>query len=236
MSNTDNLRRMVVDYIKLTANVLNIDENEIYKFLNDYAFLYGALALLASSIRFNATPDELESLINHLIMRIIAVSNFINERANVLDIGCGFGYLGKIIVVEKKGTYVGLDNDPKKIEIANALGKTFGLGEKYKIIQVSEETPIELPFKENSFDVVTFIWSIHDIKREIQEEYLKEIARMLKNNRKLLIYDREIIVRDDQLRSLINKYGFKLLRTHSFGTVIHKAKVNAILAIYKKSK
>jgi len=101
------------------------------------------------------------------------------EYKNLLDIGSGTGYLIDMLVKEHKAQYTGLDLSPKMIEVANS--------KKIKNAKFIEGVSDDLPFSENTFDVITCSQSFHhypDTTKALQEAY-----RVLKPNGIYIISD-----------------------------------------------
>ena len=90
----------------------------------------------------------------------------------VLDAACGEGY-GSNILSEGARKVVGLDLD------ANAI---IHAKQKYgsDIVSFVEGSIENLPFKDNTFDVVVSFETIEHVNGEIQESFLSEIKRVLK--------------------------------------------------------
>ncbi|MCB0329927.1 MAG: class I SAM-dependent methyltransferase [Bdellovibrionales bacterium] len=59
----------------------------------------------------NWTPDER----NHALSFVYSL---VEEKQRVLDVGCGIGLLGKYLTKQKSCSVVGIDYDPKSIELA----------------------------------------------------------------------------------------------------------------------
>lgn len=228
------LRNKVLDLIRIVQDVLEVSESEIYKFLDNYSFLYGAYGLLSNMLRYKVTPDILESHITHLITREQIIAKHIKPSSRVFDIGCGTGYFG-VILATKKCNYVGIDKDEKKIEIAKKIANIFNISHGYNVLNIDMTKVDRLPFNDKSFDYVTAIWTIHEIEPKDQEQCFAEINRILKDGGKILLYDRIHILHDEKIRNTIVRNGFKKEKEITFGPVLsHKQKDIVVLAIYRK--
>jgi len=99
---------------------------------------------------------------------------------SVLDIGCGTGALLSLIQEQNKTAQVfGIDLSGEMIKIAKAkLGKDVDL-------RVSDSE--KLPFKNESFDVVTCTFSFHHYPNALI--VLSEMRRVLKKSGKLIVAD-----------------------------------------------
>ena len=92
------------------------------------------------------------------------------EYSNLLDVGCGTGYLFDLLQKQRPAEYWGLDLSSKMIEVAqskNIPGTTFIQGKAN-----------ELPFDDESFDIVVCSQSFHHYP--YQNEALEEAKRVLR--------------------------------------------------------
>jgi len=234
MNDAEKLKKVVLDYIKAESSVTNEKEEIIYSFLNDYAFLLGAFTSLTFALRFHLTIDELKSHVSNLTLRGYTIAEYIPKSSNVLDVGCGLGYLGKILV-EKGCRYIGIDSEEKRVTVANEIYRSSGIQDRAKALVFDILKAKKLPFENNSFDYVVFIWSIHDMEKSIQRAYLEESKRVLNIGGHLLIYERQQIINDETLRKFITDIGFVHEKKIVQGVVItHGRKTKAVLDIYKK--
>ena len=105
---------------------------------------------------------------------------------SILDIGCGTGKL--IFAAEKvvgsAGTAVGLDVEPGMI----AQAKT-GAANAHSRATFGVASITEIPYPDNSFDVVTSSLVYHHLNQEQKVAGLQEVARVLKPNGRFLIVD-----------------------------------------------
>lgn len=100
---------------------------------------------------------------------------------HILDVGCGTGYLTRILspVVTPAGHVTGLD--PSSAMIEHATGRapancTYVVGEGQS-----------LPFPDGSFDLVTSSLAIHHMPAEARPEALRQMFRVLRPGGRLLI-------------------------------------------------
>ena len=92
------------------------------------------------------------------------------EYSNLLDVGCGTGYLFDLLQKQRPAEYWGIDLSSKMIEVAqskNIPGATFIQGKAN-----------ELPFDDESFDIVVCSQSFHHYP--YQNEALEEAKRVLR--------------------------------------------------------
>ena len=105
---------------------------------------------------------------------------------SILDIGCGTGKL--IFAAEKvvgsAGTAVGLDVEPGMIEQAKANAAKAHSHATFGVASITE-----IPYPDNSFDVVTSSLVYHHLNQEQKVAGLQEVARVLKPNGRFLIVD-----------------------------------------------
>ncbi|MEU6717495.1 class I SAM-dependent methyltransferase [Nonomuraea sp. NPDC046802] len=99
----------------------------------------------------------------------------------ILDVGCGTGYLSRILapVVTPSGHITGLDLSPAMIEYAVRRAPancTYVQGEGQN-----------LPFPDGSFDLVVSSLAIHHMPTETRPEALRQMFRVLRPGGRLLI-------------------------------------------------
>ncbi|MEW1848146.1 class I SAM-dependent methyltransferase [Nonomuraea angiospora] len=99
----------------------------------------------------------------------------------VLDVGCGTGYLSRIIapVVTPSGHVTGVDPSPAMIDYATRRAPancTYVEGEGQ-----------DLPFPDGSFDLVISSLAVHHIPAEARPEALRQMFRVLRPGGRLLI-------------------------------------------------
>ncbi|MCA9955937.1 MAG: class I SAM-dependent methyltransferase [Anaerolineales bacterium] len=104
----------------------------------------------------------------------------------ILDIGCGTGKL--IFAAEKVvglgGTAVGLDVEPGMITQAKANAAKARSRATFEVASVTQ-----IPYPDNSFDVVTSSLVYHHLNPAEKIAGLQEVARVLKENGRFLIVD-----------------------------------------------
>ena len=121
---------------------------------------------LIEAEKFNSN----KSFVLHLIhQKAYENASELTEGKKVLDLGCNTGY-GSNIIKNSCKEIIGVDVSEKAIKMAQDLYVNKGI--EYKLIDGKQ-----LPFSENSFDVVVSFQVIEHIIEH--EEYLKEIQRVL---------------------------------------------------------
>ena len=96
----------------------------------------------------------------------------IKDKKNILDIGCGTGAVTKDIAALTDGYVTGIDVDDKKLEYAKLL-----ISDRVTLMRADV---IQLPFKDNSFDLVVFnivLTHIHE-----QQKAVAEMVRVTQKN------------------------------------------------------
>ena len=105
---------------------------------------------------------------------------------SILDIGCGTGKL--IFAAEKvvglAGTAVGLDVEPGMIAQAKANAAKANSRATFGVASITE-----IPYPDNSFDVVTSSLVYHHLSPAEKVAGLQEVVRVLKENGRFLIVD-----------------------------------------------
>lgn len=101
------------------------------------------------------------------------------EYSNLLDVGCGTGYLIDMLSKERQAKFYGVDLSDEMIKVAkskNILNSEFIQG-----------TSNNLPFEDNTFDIVTCSQSFHHYPYQI--EAMKEAYRVLKKGGLYILSD-----------------------------------------------
>jgi len=118
-----------------------------------------------------SSKEEYLMYLRHIFAYNYAI-NQISSNDLVLEVGSGEGY-GTNILSKKAKSIVGLDVDPEAIEHANQKYKS-------KKCEFTHYTGKKIPFPDNTFDKVISFQVIEHVTDD--EQYLKEIYRVLKNN------------------------------------------------------
>jgi SAM-dependent methyltransferase len=95
------------------------------------------------------------------------------EGADVLDIGCGYGY-GSNLLSAKAKSVTGIDYHPPAVEYAQSHYQA----ENLKYLRHNANEP--LPFEDNSFDLVVSSEVLEHIER--QEDLVREVKRVGRNS------------------------------------------------------
>ncbi len=130
-----------------------------------------------------------ESILQHIVFRSshnmlykeIASRNSITTSYKILDVGCGTGELAHSLAEDFKAAKVhGIDLSETMIEKARA--KEFKENIDFRVGDVEQ-----LPYEDNTFDVITCSHSFHHYPNK--EKAMAEMYRVLKPNGRLMIID-----------------------------------------------
>ena len=116
----------------------------------------------------------------------------------VLDIGTGTGNLA-VKFLEKGCQVIGLDPSTKLLRIAEK--KVEKWGEQFDI-RICENPFLEIPFFDNTFDVVASTYSIHHITDDAKRLAIVEMKRVMKPDGKIVIGDVMFTDSEDKARAL----------------------------------
>ena len=156
-----------------------------------------------------------------ILERIITMSNIKKGTLNVLDFGCGDGFLTK----DRFGGFqnvkvIGVDNNKKAIEIA----KNQNINPNFSFSCAEKLSDLNL----ESFDLITSFNVLHHIPN--YEIYLKELWDKLKPEGNLLIR-----IPEDKLKTCLpNSRAFKLL-IDEYGAISNSNRF-ILLDLYKHLK
>ncbi len=102
----------------------------------------------------------------------------------VLDVGCGTGSLALVAQerVGEGGSVHGIDPAPRQIDRARVKAARRGLSVDFQLGVIEN-----LPFPDQTFDVVQSTFAIDHVPTDLQRQGLKQIARVLKPGGRLFI-------------------------------------------------
>lgn len=95
------------------------------------------------------------------------------DETDFLEIGCGNGEVAKYIAKTYRGSVTGIDVDPEQVKIARKND------DNIPHLKFVEADSTDLPFKDDSFDVVLSFGVLHHIDN--WKGALEEIKRVLKS-------------------------------------------------------
>ena len=141
-------------------------------------------------LRFHWLTNFYDSLVaittREAFFKKLIVDKVANVKGNnLLDVGCGTGTLTKLIAEKSpKYTVIGLDADQTALDISQkkVIGKDLNISFRQGFGQ-------EMPFSDNSFDIVVSSLFFHHLSRSTKRATLTEIRRVLKPGGILLIAD-----------------------------------------------
>lgn len=124
----------------------------------------------------------------------------LDKKVKILDIGCGIGKMERYLFLYfPLATAYGIDPSSKCIEEAIHTCKS-----NQVIFQVFDGENI--PFADDSFDVILFACVLHHVLPNKREKILNESYRVLRKNAHLLIFE----------HNLLNPFTFYVVRTCDF--------------------
>lgn len=114
-------------------------------------------------------------------LKLVGIRMFRPSKGmNILDVGCGTGSHLELYQRYKCNLF-GIDLSPSMLEVARErLGDTAQL-------ELGDAT--EMPYKDNKFDLVISMLSLHEMSPATRSAVLKEIKRVLKFDGRLLLID-----------------------------------------------
>lgn len=137
-----------------------------------------------------AAQSHLEKIDCTFVDRLARLFPAPRERFTVLDVGCGPGQI-PIMIAKRwpQARVTGIDAAPHMIEQAIANGsKANALNVAFEVFRVSQHSAAsQLPFPDQSFDVVTCNSVVHHLSDPIAA--FNEIARIVKPTGAVLIRD-----------------------------------------------
>lgn len=106
----------------------------------------------------------------------LVIEGVIKRGAKVLDIGCGPG-LESVFLARQGMEVTGIDIFDEALKFARKLAKLFNV--KIKFINADA---LNLPFPNDTFDVVNDNFVFHHFEDHVRDQYAQEIHRVLKKN------------------------------------------------------
>lgn len=125
-----------------------------------------------------STTDQPMEVPCQKVVYYYALNNLIKPGNSVLDVGLGLGYGMAILSVGAKNVE-GVDVDKKAVKYASDEY----LGRNPKITKISVYDGYHLPYKDNSFDIITCVDVIEHV-----EDYDKFIDELLRVSKKYVIF------------------------------------------------
>ena len=124
---------------------------------------------------YNSIADYFDQTRSYLWPGLNNFKKFVKDNNKILDLGCGNGKL-RLLFKDVKIDYTGVDNSNQLIRIAQER-ENFRIANQNFIIS----DVYNLPFMDNTFDVIFFIAVFHHIPgHDLRQKTLAEIKRVLK--------------------------------------------------------
>jgi ubiquinone/menaquinone biosynthesis C-methylase UbiE len=102
------------------------------------------------------------------------------EGIHVLDVGCGTGT--NLMLYHEAGCNVfGIDLSPTMVEVAQKK-----LGDRAEI-RIGDAS--KMPYSDDSFDLVTGYFTLHEMPSQIRPAVISEMARVVKHDGRILLID-----------------------------------------------
>ena len=167
--------------------IYNLPYNKKWNF-DEYSWLenYDERMRNTTRLRYDETLAE------------VAKSASVKDGDLVLDIGTGAGNLA-VRFLEKGCQVIGLDPSFKLLEMAEQ--KVAEWEGRFQV-QVCEEPFLEIPFSDNTFDVVASTYSIHHITDHAKRLSVREMKRVLKPKGRVVTGDVMFRNASDKARAL----------------------------------
>jgi len=110
----------------------------------------------------------------------------IRKGEKVLEVGCGTGALSILAkkAVGESGEVDGIDIAPKMIATAQQKARKSNLKINFRIAPINE-----LPYPDNTFDLIISSLMFHHLPVKVKKEGLEEIHRVLKKEGRLFLCD-----------------------------------------------
>jgi ubiquinone/menaquinone biosynthesis C-methylase UbiE len=107
-------------------------------------------------------------------------SRFLDANSKILEVGCGYGRNLMAVASLKPGMVVGSDVDAGELQRSAAKRSTLP-PEKFTRIELVQQEPRRLPFRDGTFDMVV-LWQVleHLFGQELKQTVVSECVRVLK--------------------------------------------------------
>ena len=154
----------------------------------------------------------------------------------ILDVGCGGGAnINHFAQITTSGRVFGIDYSPTSVKVSKEVNKKYI---EEGIVEIRESSVSNLPFKDNTFDVVSgfeayYFWS--DLISD-----LKEIHRVLKISGVLLLVNEGYKCENKEIRKVVENWAklgnFKLHSPEEYRDFLTKAGFSEIEIYEQKEK
>ncbi len=130
--------------------------------------------------------------------KIIEENLDFSKFSNALDVGCGTGLI-TIRLADRVHSVVGLDKSAEMIKLAEP---------RPNITYITADA-LDVPFDNNSFDLVVSVTVMQDVGKENWDKFISEIHRVTKKEAVVSILNRNKSL--DELKSYFQKY-FEIIK------------------------
>lgn len=159
------------------------------------------------------------------------ISKKLNSPANLLDIGCGDGFLVSCLAKKINRKIIGLDISTEGFTKAHNQCKKFNVCNLIECIKGNAHNM--RMFKNNEFDVVTLVYALHHMNKP--EIVLREVKRILNHNGKVVMIEYIIKKRKSKCHKFVEEEINKMMRNAGFRNIsIQKLEEDIILVGGKK--
>jgi len=132
---------------------------------------------------YDELSREFSNTRTHLWAEFSELAEYVKNGDKVLDLGCGNGRLYELFK-DRPVEYIGVDNSPRLIELA----KKNQLPSKFQAPHFLVADAVELPFKNQEFDVIFSIAVLHHIPSvELRQRFLNNCYQALKPGGRLIL-------------------------------------------------
>ncbi len=154
----------------------------------------------------------------------------------ILDVGCGGGAnINHFAQITTGGRVFGIDYSPTSVKISKEVNKKYIVE---GVVEISESSVSNLPFEDNTFDVVSGFEAYYFWPDLIND--LKEIYRVLKINGELLLVNEAYKCENKEVRKVVEKWAklgsFKLHSPKEYREFLTEAGFSEIDIYEQKEK
>lgn len=152
-----------------------------------------------------ASLKTLPRILTDLVLpKLPALERRFIDGARVLDVGCGAGW-ALVHLAERfpKISCVGVDIEPRSIQLANELIRSRGLADRCAARLMSAESLAE----EGAYDIATSFLVVHEIPPAVKAEAFRGIARCLVKGGNFVIFDETYPETDEGLRTMPTRFA-----------------------------
>ncbi|MBU2648063.1 class I SAM-dependent methyltransferase [bacterium] len=185
---------------------------QIYFFIPAFIFFIISMYFGYSRYLFSSKGKDVQTRVRDLIISNLAW----NGEGKVLDIGCGSGALPILLAKKYQNAQIfGIDYWGKQWEYSQAIcEKNASLENVPNRIEFKKASAADLPFEDESFDVVVSNLVFHNIASvKDKSQLLKEALRVLKKGGKFVLQDlflwSQVYGKPEKLLETFQSWGVK---------------------------